>query len=166
MISVPWGNSLKQHLNSKTRAKSLPIKGTQFCPVLSPPCPPLICSPRLLCRSPSAGGGWDWRMYDWVWSYWTGTALLMPVWQEAWQATEGTAGEEGWIFALSFIFPYIYDSFIPALSLSLLFRLNCSFNLSYFFLSCLLFETLLAHIQTSHAYLKLTCKFDYCASSL
>lgn len=54
---MPWRNSLKQHLNSKTRAKSLQIKAPHFCPVLAPPCPSLICSPRFLCRSPSLGGG-------------------------------------------------------------------------------------------------------------
>lgn len=166
MISRPWGNSLKQRLNSKTRAKSLPIKGAHFCPVLSPPCPPLICSPRLLCRYP-VGGGWDWRMYDWVWSYWTGTALLMPVWQEAWQATEGTAGEEGWIFALSFIFPYIY------MTLSFLLRLCPSFLSQLFFqpflfLSgmCSLWNSACAHPDVSRLFKTDMCKFDYCASSL
>lgn len=165
MISRPWGNSLKQHLNSKTRAKSLPIKGIHFCTVLSPPCPPLICSPRLLCRSP-ADGGWDWRMYDCVWSYWTGTALLMPVWQEAGQATEGTVGEEGWIFALSFIFPYIWrfhscSVFVPLFSSQLFFQ-------PFLFLSVMssLWNSACTHPDISCLFKTDMCKFDYCASSL
>ncbi len=144
---MPWGNSLKQHLNSVTRAKSSPIKAPHLCPVLSPPCPSLICSPQLLCRSPSPGGGWDWRMYAWVWSYWTGTVLLMIVWQEAWQAAEDTARVRGVDFC-PLSSPHIYDSFIPTPSLSLFFLcLDCSFNLSYsscHTLTHLLFETQLS----------------------
>lgn len=160
---MPWGNSLKQHLNSVTRAKSSPIKAPHLCPVLLPPCPSLICSPQLLCRSPSPGGGWDWRMYAWVWSYWTGTALLMIVWQEAWQAAEGTARVRGVDFCplssphiqyttLSFPLRLCPSFFSVSIVLStflilpvihlLIFSLKLSFQF--------------AHVQKHHAFSKLT----------
>lgn len=106
-------------------------------------------------------------MYAWVWSYWTGTALLMIVWQEAWQAAEGTARVRGVDFC-PLSSPYIYGSFIPTQSLSLFFLcLDWSFNLSY---SCchtlthLLFETQLSvctRPEASCLFKTDICQFDY-----